>query len=240
MDLNDNVDYHNFTFGQLKHLIKPKRYKHLHIVTTQISPLVDLVDFNSEDSKFDDVIIADAVRASMSIPLLFKPHDKYIKYENKRVHIPGQTYVDGGIIKNFPLRIFDRLKFKPVQFEPNQAEFPEFNATTLGVSIVDATESVIPEISVNVSALDIAKKLTNVYWSSECLSMKFDGDIQTRVINVVNVPSVTAISFNITASQQQLLIDSGSQAVRNFFKGAPLPERNVVGLSTRTEDISLG
>jgi NTE family protein len=47
------------------------------------------------------VRIADAVRISMSIPLFFK------SFENPR----GDRYVDGGVLNNYPVQVFDRVKY---------------------------------------------------------------------------------------------------------------------------------
>ena len=52
----------------------------------------------------DTLPVADAVRASMSIPFFFRP-----------AQLPGirSTFVDGGMLSNFPVEIFDRSDGKP-------------------------------------------------------------------------------------------------------------------------------
>ena len=55
-----------------------------------------------------DMIIADAVRISMSIPFVFFPQKCWIKDKNgKRVLDPNREnllYVDGGLLLNYPIR----------------------------------------------------------------------------------------------------------------------------------------
>jgi NTE family protein len=50
--------------------------------------------------------IADAVRISMSIPLFFAA---------KR-SLRGDVYVDGGVLENYPIKLFDREKYVAQEF----------------------------------------------------------------------------------------------------------------------------
>ena len=47
----------------------------------------------------DEQLVADAVRASISIPLFFEP-----------VKLGDRTLVDGGVLSNFPIEIFDAAR----------------------------------------------------------------------------------------------------------------------------------
>ena len=89
---------------------------------------------SSEDSYYKDYVIVDAVRASMSIPVVFQPH----QLRKKRIH-KGKTsyellasdYVDGGLLCNFAVTAFDTKHFT----NPGQRgdeDFPELNKKTLG------------------------------------------------------------------------------------------------------------
>ena len=62
-----------------------------------------------------DVIISDAVRISMSIPVLYEPHALYAKNE-EGLRVPyepklGQVYIDGGVLDNYPLWLFDKAGY---------------------------------------------------------------------------------------------------------------------------------
>jgi NTE family protein len=54
----------------------------------------------------DSLPLVDAVRMSMSFPYLFTP---YVLYKDKRPHY----IVDGGLLSNFPIWLFDRRDGKP-------------------------------------------------------------------------------------------------------------------------------
>jgi NTE family protein len=53
-------------------------------------------DYPRLDLDPDEQLVADAVRASISIPLFFEP-----------VKLSDRTLVDGGVLSNFPIEIFD-------------------------------------------------------------------------------------------------------------------------------------
>ena len=77
------------------------------------------------------VSIADAVRASISIPFFFAPHP---------IVIDGcaQHYMDGGILDNYPISIFDKAEYcKPNYKFPNDACI---NQRTLGFRIIAMDE----------------------------------------------------------------------------------------------------
>lgn len=68
-------------------------YRKLHIVGTNLSTHRARV---FPDAQSWDMPLAEAVRTSMSIPLFFKS-----------MRVDGDVYVDGGMILNFPIGVFD-------------------------------------------------------------------------------------------------------------------------------------
>ena len=59
----------------------------------------------------DDQLVAEAVRASMSIPFFYEP----LRFTGRDdAGKPVQSYmVDGGMLSNFPIEVFDRTDGKP-------------------------------------------------------------------------------------------------------------------------------
>src|SRR5207342_3961148 len=59
----------------------------------------------------DDQLVAEAVRASMSIPFFYEP----LRFTGRNdLGKPVQSYmVDGGMLSNFPIEVFDRTDGKP-------------------------------------------------------------------------------------------------------------------------------
>ena len=68
-------------------------------------------------NEIDDVKIVDAVRASMAIPFFFEP----VIVNAPRSGVPGDnekvTWVDGGLLANFPVEVFDRSDGVPSRWD---------------------------------------------------------------------------------------------------------------------------
>jgi predicted acylesterase/phospholipase RssA len=125
----------NPTFGDLADAMKnhpPLLYKDLHVFSRQVWP-GRTVEFCAQSTP--DVPIAEAVRASMSIPFIFKPWtfpkplaDRY----------PG-LFFDGGTAFNYPVSAFDS---------------GEADKKTLGFYLADQTsyqQSLFPELLVHMA-----------------------------------------------------------------------------------------
>ena len=84
------------TFGDLSN----KNFLDLRVFATDLTN-VELKEFSNKSTP--NVIIAEAVRASMSIPLIFVAW----KFTN---NVPDDhLYVDGGLLCNYPISAFERL-----------------------------------------------------------------------------------------------------------------------------------
>ena len=86
------------TFADIEAMKDSKGFKSLYFVGTNLSTSFSEV-FSAEHTP--RVCIADAVRISMSIPLVFAAE------RGTR----GDVYVDGGVLNNYPIKLFDRDKY---------------------------------------------------------------------------------------------------------------------------------
>jgi len=114
------------TFGQLRradpdddvNLPVHQRYK-LVVTATDVTRgrLLRLPwDYEQFGLDPDTQLVADAVRASMSIPLYFEPQ----QLRNPQTG-ETSTIVDGGVLTNFPVEIFDRTGFTSRLADPEAA-----------------------------------------------------------------------------------------------------------------------
>jgi NTE family protein len=95
----DKTGSRHTTFRDLDHWIKEGRgFKHLYFLGTNLSTGYSEVFSHEHTPRWP---IADAVRISMSIPLFFAA----------RRSVRGDVYVDGGMLNNFPVKVFDRRKY---------------------------------------------------------------------------------------------------------------------------------
>ena len=86
------------TFADLEAMKGQRGFKSLYLVGTNLSTSFSEV-FSAEHTP--RTCIADAARISMSIPLFFAA---------KR-SMRGDVYVDGGVLDNYPVKLFDRKKY---------------------------------------------------------------------------------------------------------------------------------
>ena len=83
-----------------KDLAKAKKYKDIYLIGADLSTGFSKV-FCYE--KTPNVKVADAARISMSIPLFFRAVNG--------INEDGHIYVDGGLLDNYPIKVFDHASY---------------------------------------------------------------------------------------------------------------------------------
>lgn len=156
----------------------------------------------------DELPIVDAVRASMSIPFFFEP----VKFRAPDATLDGVTYqggevtwVDGGMLSNFPVEVFDRGDGVASRWD------------TIGIKL-SARETVVTSSAsvTNVAAEAIA-----------CLHTLLDNadryyltpDKAARTIFVDNA-GLKATDFHLTTADQQKLYTNGATAAKSWTQPA--------------------
>ncbi len=86
------------TFNDISAQSAAKGFRDIYLIGTNLSPRFSEV-FSAEHTP--RMCVADAVRISMSIPLFFAA---------KR-SLRSDVYVDGGVLDNYPIKLFDRQKY---------------------------------------------------------------------------------------------------------------------------------
>lgn len=169
---------------------------------------------NSEDPKWKDVIISDAIRISMSIPGLFKPHRIYMKINGERTPMPEfGLFLDGGLQYNFPLETFDRKKYLTKKDLGKEGNCPKFNKQTLGFSLFSSTP-----VQQNC-------KMANLYNLYEQMVKYQDIENAIRGLNPYNdsrviktdVKNVSTFSFNMGNATKDELLASGREGTNKFI-----------------------
>lgn len=137
--------------------------------------------------------IAEAVRLSSSIPLFFKPEKL------------GDSHIlDGGLLSNFPLWIYDRPAGDPL----NPPKWPTF-----GFRLIDQTLSP-PQIK---NALDLFTASLRAMANARDRYHQRHGD-QGRVINIdVTDAKVTTTEFGLSSAKKVKLYCLGYEQTKNFF-----------------------
>lgn len=109
------------TFAQIEAMKRERGFKSMYFMATNLNTGFSEV-FSAE--KTPDTPIAEAVRLSMSIPFFFAA---------KRHGARQDIYVDGGVLDNYPIKMFDRERY--IQKEENArrtAYYDAINSEFLG------------------------------------------------------------------------------------------------------------
>ena len=143
----------------------------------------------------DEQRVADAVRASVSIPFFFEP-------VTLRGAHGAATLVDGGLLSNFPIEIFDRSDEIPPRWP------------TIGVRLSSHAERQPLEPVEG----PVSLALSLVETALEAQPSVLEPCNQRRSI-FVDTSAVSSIDFDITPEQQDQLLASGRAAGRRFLDG---------------------
>jgi NTE family protein len=152
----------------------------------------------------DQQLVADAVRASISIPLFFKP-------VTLRDGETGEerTLVDGGVLSNFPIEIFDRT----------DAAVPRW--PTLGVKVIPE----LPDGNAKLFPSLMLPQLPPLHLLEQVVATAILGHDQTyleqpfvrrRAIQV-DTTEVGIIEFDAGEDKRDGVIATGEQAAREFL-----------------------
>jgi len=152
----------------------------------------------------DKQSVAEAVRASISIPLFFEP----VTIHDGDTGVPT-TLVDGGILSNFPIEIFDRT-------DGDDPRWP-----TLGVKVMPVLPVGSPELFPGLPR----PRLAPVRLLEQVIATAIVGNDQTylerpcvrrRAIQV-DASAVGIVEFDAAAPKREAVVAKGDEAARTFL-----------------------
>lgn len=153
----------------------------------------------------DDQSVVDAVRASMSIPFFFEP--AHLDYDatgpDGRRHRRRSTLVDGGMLSNFPIAVFDRSDARPPRWP------------TFGVKLSGRAEQTPVPAPVS-GPLGLARGMLATMTSWYDRAHVEDPDVTERTI-FVDTFGISAVDFSLGRDDQQRLYRSGYDAATRFL-----------------------
>jgi len=154
----------------------------------------DLPDYDVQD--VDEVPVARAVRASAAIPFFFRP-------VRQPTRGGDATWVDGGLLSNFPVGLFDRA-------DSQEPRWPTFGVRlTTRPPTPPVTREVSGPIDIGLAALDtLLTDQGSVYLEDRC-----------TVERTVFVPThgVSVVDFDLDAATAERLFTAGVGAAEDFL-----------------------
>ena len=214
----------NATFRDLQVMKEECGFRDLYFVGTNLSTGFAEV-FSHEHTP--RICIADAVRISMSIPLFFAAK------RSPR----GDVYVDGGMLNNYPVKLFDRRKYvveHAVETEyysaHNQSlsadgvEFSEylFNQETLGFRLDTAKELVVFRDHAEPPSREIDDLFSYAWGLVQTLlnaqeSRHLHSDDWHRTI-YIDTLGVETTEFDLSDERKEALVSSGRDHAEDYFR----------------------
>lgn len=215
----------NLTFGELHQLTLdyPGRFRDLAVVGANFTTGNKAV-FRYDDPEMKDVIISDAVRISMSIPQVFKPHHVYYKENDDRlIDAKGEMWVDGGLYDNYPIDCFDAPEYtESGSLSLSNDSRRLYNPQTLGFRLVskerkDYWEGVVDEAPQNQLAgiLDYGKAILGV--RADLQEERYAHPENKQRTVYIDHQGISMLEFNLSESQQQDLMLAGRTATEDYF-----------------------
>jgi NTE family protein len=157
----------------------------------------------------DEVRIVDAVRASMSIPFFFEP----VRFTAPPATFGGASYdggkvtwVDGGMLSNFPVEVFDRTDGSPGRWP------------TIGVKLSARPTQIAAERNPGTVVQEALACLRTLLDNSDRYYLS-EGKAR-RTIFVDNA-GIKATEFHLSDEQRELLYTNGVAAANEFLTANP-------------------
>jgi len=212
------------SFADIDAQKEQKGFKDLYIIGTNLSTHFSEV-FSNE--KTPHMPVADAVRISMSIPLFFA---------SKRAGRRGDVYVDGGVLANYPVKLFDREKY--VQENKRSTDYYEahnkklqekgikiskyvYNQETLGFRLDSREEIGVfrdqkePAHHKIKSFVAYAKGLVQTIIDHQ-LNLHLHSDDWQRTI-YIDASAAKTTEFDLSDEKKAALVEAGRKGAREYF-----------------------
>lgn len=227
--LHEKTAVEEITFAELHELrVKnPKKYKDLYVMGMNVNTHESTI-FSYEHTP--NVIVSDAIRISMSIPIIFMPHQIYVKRLGLRVSDENQKkhlYVDGGVADNYPLFLFDEYKYLPTDLQKllpvgTRCANPE----TLGFMLASKVKhDYLTGVTKEAPSEELFKFFPYLKAVLMSIYQKQDSDHRLakegwRTLYIDNC-GVNTMDFDLAEEQKNKLVDSAANTVKQFFSSAP-------------------
>lgn len=195
--LKENTGNENITFKELYEKYKTK----LVITGTNISK-GNVSYFNLDTTP--DMPIALANRISCSVPYFFQS----VLYND-------DYYVDGGVLNNYPLDVFDYLSIPNVATK-SQNKNKCINTKTLGLKLISEAD-VNMEKGFLTPVTDLKSFSQNLITSLQCQALKahIKPDDYKRTV-CIYTGNLSFLDFDLTNEEKLTLVNEGSKAIRLF------------------------
>jgi NTE family protein len=211
------------TFNEVDSQKGSRGFRDLYFMGTNLSTGFGEVFSNEHTPR---TCVADAIRISMSIPLFF----------GAKKGARGDVYVDGGLLDNFPVKLFDRQKYVtryfrvPDYYNTHNEQLKKedrtispyvYNQETLGFRLDSAREIAVfrdnaePVHEKIENFLDYIKALMGCIMEGQANQHLHSDDWQRTIY--VDTVGVGTTDFDLTDDRKKELVASGMACTERYF-----------------------
>lgn len=225
------------TFRDLQEQKKKKGFRDIYMIGVNLSTRFAEVFSHEHTPRMP---LADAVRISMSIPLFFAA----------KKSIRGDVYVDGGLLDNYPVKLFDRKKYldgsvfgvhciEPHYYKEHNRKLRKagkkinpyvYNKETLGFRLDSAKEIAVfrdqaepPHLKID-NLFSYAWGLVSTILESQA-SLHLHSDDWQRTV-YIDTLGVKTTEFDLDDKKKNALTRSGRDHTRKYFTWYDDPKEN--------------
>jgi len=156
----------------------------------------DIIEYNIDP---DHLEVSKAVRMSFGLPFFYKPYA--LPYTSPGKQTISSFIIDGGVLSNFPVWIFDSDETPP---------WPTF-----GFKIVESEEPLFPRVN---NPFDLIKAIVSTMLEAHDLIHEMDPKSRVRTISIPSM-GIKTTDFEMSVLLKEKLYRAGVQAAVNFFEG---------------------
>lgn len=209
------------TFAEVNALKKHAGFKEMYFVATNLSTKQVEIFSHEHTPHFT---IADAVRCSASVPFLYSViRLKKSKKGRFISHRTGDIYLDGGILNNYPIKIFDHSKYIKSDILDGGKNGICYNPETLGIRVDEKWQiahfvrnKVFNKKNIN-ELLSYCISLIEIIVSGQQDEAHKESSDVLRTIYIDSLNFKT-LEFSIDRRQKQFLIESGREAAIKYLE----------------------
>ncbi|AFK02623.1 Patatin [Emticicia oligotrophica DSM 17448] len=217
--ITDRTGKPNLTFAELHELAKSIPYRDLYVTGVNLTKQ-RLEVFSYET--YPEMRVCDAVRVSMSIPLYYQ--SVFLNAKGKVIEnpIPSDScdvFVDGGLLMNYPIELFDQTKYLSTATD-STINKPTFNTETLGLRL-ERCEQIDHEIHLKegfapFEIQDFKGYISALYnIMTESVDKPKPEDIVRTIY--INDNGMSPKVRKLSEGEKQKMMISGQQGVIEFF-----------------------
>ena len=205
----------NITFAELHSMSQTKGFKDLYITGTNLSKQrAEIFSFEN----FPNMKVKDAVRISVSIPLYFRAPlmdaGGNVTYKGKHKD-NFDVFVDGGIILNFPIHVFDDPRYS------DDSSF-NYNSKTLGIRLDSEQQIEFDQAGRGIAPYSISgfKSYVGAFYNIiiENLNRQNLTEADWQRTISISTKGIGPKIKKLSTKNKNILIESGRAGARRFLK----------------------